>query len=188
MRRLFGIFLAVFVCASLPAARGQAPVPGVIQAEDYDSGGEGAGYHDSDLGNNGNSTYRNDDVDIEYGAGAVNGNNIGWIVSGEWLDFTVNVATSATYQVRYRVASNVSGPFMIQLSVDGVQADEVSFDGTAGWQNWVPVSSPAPFTLNSGTHTVRLDFLGTEFNFDEFEFSLAGYLLRDSLHYGLVQF
>jgi beta-glucosidase len=58
--------------------------------------------------------------------------------------------------------------------VDGQPADLVTFAGTAGWQNWVNVVSPEPFTLSSGTHTVRLDFLSREFNFDEFEFTLAG--------------
>ncbi len=174
MKWKFGFVLLVLLCAFIPHARGQMhTVPGAIQAEDYDPGGEGVGYHDFSDGNNGNSNYRNDDVDIEYGSGA-NGNNIGWIDAGEWLQFTVNVTTSATYEVRYAVASLQSGPFSIQLSVDGQPKDFISFNGTAGWQNWINVISPTPFALSNGIHTVRLDFLSTEFNIDEFEFSLIG--------------
>jgi beta-glucosidase len=170
MRRIFEIVLAVVVCTSIPDVHGQVyPVPGTIQAEDY------VAYQDSDAGNNGNSTYRDgDDVDIEYGAGAVNGNNVGWIATGEWLDFTVNVSTSATYEVRYRVASQNGGPFSIQMSVDGQPADLVTFNGTGSWTGWSNEFSPTPFTLASGTHTVRLDFLSSDFNIDEFEFTLAG--------------
>jgi beta-glucosidase len=149
-------------------------VPGTIQAEDYNPGGAGVGYNDSDPGNNGPSTYRNDDVDIEYGTGAANGNNVGWIENGEWLQYTVNVATSATYQVRYRVASLQGGPFTIRMLVDGQPADLVSFNGTGDWYNWINVISPTPFLLSSGTHALRLEFLSREFNLDEFEFTLAG--------------
>ena len=172
MRRMFYIVLALVVYASIPAAHGQSAVPGAIQAEDYDLGGEGVAYHDVDAGNTGGA-YRTDDVDIEGGSGA-NGHNVGWIDAGEWLDFTVNVSSSATYEVRYAVASLNSGPFTIDLSVDGQLKDTVTFNGTAGWQNWVNVYSPAPFTLSNGIHTVRLDFQSMEFNIDEFEFILAG--------------
>ena len=170
----FVCILAVVMSAFISPVWGAgAPVPGVIQAEDYNSGGEGVAYHDTTAGNTGGA-YRSDNVDIEAGAGAVNGNNVGWIVAGEWLNFTVNVSTSGTYQVRYRVASQLAGPFTVQLSVDGQPADAVTFSGTGGWYNWSNVDSPAPFTLSNGTHTVRLDFSSTDFNLDEFEFSMTG--------------
>ena len=175
MKRIFEIVLAVVVCTSIPAVYGQGTsLPGTIQAENYDTGGAGVAYYDTTPGNEGNSTYRNgDDVDIEYGTGG-NGNNVGWIAPGEWLNFTVNVTTSATYEVRYRVASANGGPFTIQMSVDGQPTDSVTFNGTGGWQNWNNVESPTPFALSNGTHTVRMNFLSAEFNFDEFEFIIVG--------------
>ena len=39
-------------------------IPGTIQAEDFDNGGEGVGYHDASTGNSGGQ-YRATDVDIE---------------------------------------------------------------------------------------------------------------------------
>ena len=172
MRRFFELLLIVIICASIPAAHGQSTVPGAIQAEDYDAGANGVTYYDATSGNTGGA-YRSDDVDIEGGLGA-NGHNIGWIDAGEWLTFTVNVTTSANYEVRYAVASQNAGPFTIELSVDGQLKDTVTFNGTGGWQNWINVVSPAPFALSNGIHTVRLDFLDTEFNVDEFEFILDG--------------
>jgi len=172
MTRLFKILLAIVMCASVPVIRAQgAAVPGVIQAEDYDTGLNGVTYYDTTAGNTGGA-YRSDDVDIEAGSSAVNGYDVGWIVANEWLQYTVNVSTSATYQVRYRVASQNGGPFSIQLSVDGQPADLVSFNGTGSWTSWSDAFSPTPFALSNGTHTVRLDFLSTDFNFDEFEFIL----------------
>ena len=45
-------------------------VPGTIEAEDYDNGGEGVAYHDTVAGNQGGA-YRSDDVDIEADLGRV---------------------------------------------------------------------------------------------------------------------
>jgi beta-glucosidase len=170
MKSLYFV-LTVLLCKSMPFAHAQS-LPGTIQAEDYDS------YYDTTPQNLGGSTYRSDAVDIEYGAGAMNGNNVGYIAPGEWLDFTVNAASTDTYEVRYRVASDLSGPFSIRLLVDGQPEDLVTFSGTGNgtgqWWNWTNVTSPAPFTVSSGTHTVRLEFLSSEFNIDEFEFRVAG--------------
>src|SRR5262249_39041069 len=63
-------------------------VPGTIQAEDFDGGGEGTAYHDSDTSNNGNQ-YRATAVDIENCADAGGGYNVGWTAGGEWLNYTL---------------------------------------------------------------------------------------------------
>ncbi len=66
-----------------PAQRQPAALPGRIEAEDYDAGGEGVAYHDTTPGNEG-GVYRLDDVDIEPLTGS-KGYNVGWIRPGEWL-------------------------------------------------------------------------------------------------------
>ncbi len=85
---------------------GGAPhaVPGTIQAEDYDLGGEGIGYHDTTAGNSGGQ-YRSDDVDIEATTDSGGGFDVGWSAAGEWLDYTVAVASSGSYTLSARVAS-----------------------------------------------------------------------------------
>ena len=69
-----------------------AAVPGTIQAEDFDNGGEGVGYHDTDATNNGGA-YRQTGVDIE--SSSAGGYDVGWIASGEWMNYTVNVASAS---------------------------------------------------------------------------------------------
>ena len=64
-----------------PDAVQRPPVPGRIEAEDYDLGGEGIAYHDTTPGNLG-GIYRQDDVDIETLAGEGTP-NVGWIRNGE---------------------------------------------------------------------------------------------------------
>ncbi len=50
-------------------------------------------YFDTSGGNAGGQ-FRSTDVDIEASSGG--GYNIGWTVAGEWLNYTVNVATAGS--------------------------------------------------------------------------------------------
>jgi len=65
-----------------PYTGSPAAVPGTIQAEDFDNGGEGVGYHDSGP-NNAGGAYRSGGVDIEAAAGG--GYDVGWVSAGEGL-------------------------------------------------------------------------------------------------------
>jgi hypothetical protein len=44
---------------------------------------------------------------------------VGYIASGEWLNYTINVATTAVYQLTFRVAS-ANGPGSIQMTLNGL--------------------------------------------------------------------
>jgi hypothetical protein len=86
-----------------------ASIPGTIEAENFDDSGEGVAYHDSDSVNtfindvhgtpSGPPIYRDHAVDIGPGGGSVsNGHVVGYTFAGEWLEYTVNVATSDAYK------------------------------------------------------------------------------------------
>src|SRR5882672_10662773 len=88
-----------------------ASVPGTIEAENFDYGGEGAAYHDTTVGNSG-AAYRNganDDVDVEGTTDTGGGFDVGFIAATEWHEYTVTAATSASYTVSARVASMAAG-------------------------------------------------------------------------------
>src|SRR3954447_25556980 len=70
------------------------PVPGRIEAENYDTSGPSVSYFDLTPGNSG-GVYRTDDVDIEATQDSGGGYDVGWISSGEWLNYTLNVQTTA---------------------------------------------------------------------------------------------
>src|SRR6266852_3106731 len=93
---------------TMPFSGSPASVPGTIQAEDFDEGGEGVAYHDTTPGNSGGQ-YRGTDVDIELCANG--GYDLGWTAPGEWLNYTVNVAAPGSYTVQLQVAS-VDGALM----------------------------------------------------------------------------
>ena len=57
----------------------RSSLPGTIQAENFDNGGEGVAYHDTTSGNAGGA-FRSTDVDIEAASGG--GYDVGWIDAG----------------------------------------------------------------------------------------------------------
>lgn len=137
-------------------------IPGTIQAENYDTGGEGVAYHDTTAGNSGGA-YRSDSVDIESTSDAGGGYNVGWIDAGEWLEYTVNVASSGTYYVEARVASLSAGG-TLHVEFDGVnKTGPMSFGATGGWQNWITVTS-GTFSLSAGQHVMRVVMDSSLFN------------------------
>jgi len=68
-------------------------MPGRIEAEDFDVGGQGVAYHDLTLENEGDK-YRPDAVAIEPTTDLEGGYNVGWTEAGEWLAYTVDVAST----------------------------------------------------------------------------------------------
>jgi hypothetical protein len=68
-------------------------IPGTFQAEDFDNGGSGVAYGDGDAGNNGNYPNRGGDVDLQY---VTPGVCVGWIGTGEWTKYTVQISTTGT--------------------------------------------------------------------------------------------
>lgn len=142
---------------------GGTPValPGRVQAEDYDTGGEGKAYHDSDAGNSGGA-YRADDVDMENCSDTGGGYNVGWTAIDEWLEYTVNVDSSEKHDITVRVASQSGSSFHIDFSGTNKTGTR-SVPNTGGWQNWQTVTVPA-VDLNSGEQIMRMAMDGADFN------------------------
>ena len=138
-------------------------LPGQIQAEDYDTGGQGVAYSDDTTGNSG-SAFRSDDVDIEATADAGGGYDVGWIDPGEWLEYTVNVPDpSAIYSIQARVASTAAGQMRVRL--DGVILGVIQIPNTGGWQNWQTVTlTNIPIAGGNGSKALRLEMITSGFN------------------------
>ncbi len=144
-------------------------VPGVIEAEHFDAGGEGTGYHDSDGRNQGCELRNADAVDLERCADSGTGYresasdspswgyDVGWTAPGEWLAYTATVAASGTYTLAARVASEpAGGTFHLELGGQDLTGP-LQIPATGGWQTWTTVTSN-PFRLPAGRRTLRLVF------------------------------
>jgi endonuclease/exonuclease/phosphatase family metal-dependent hydrolase len=134
-------------------------IPGTIQAEDFDNGSSGSTYWDATAGNSGGA-YRSTNVDIERSS--EHGYNIAYTARGEWLQYTVSVARSATYTLKARVASlGTGGTFRVEF--DGVnKTGSITIPNTGGWQTWQTVSKS--FSLGSGQKRMRVVFENTGSN------------------------
>jgi hypothetical protein len=134
-------------------------LPGIVQVENYDVGGQGIGYQDSNAGNTGN-VYRSDDVDIgSTGDPANGGYYVGWTRVGEWLKYTVNVTETRSYVAKVRVA-NVGSGATFRIDVDGVdRTGPIALPNTGGWDAWQTVPISLNGVLSEGSHVIRLVML-----------------------------
>ena len=145
-------------------------VPGIIEAEDYDIGGEGVAYHDTSIGNKGGE-YRSDDVDIKantYDAGYT----VGWGDAGEWLEQTIDVQTTGDYQISAFAGTNDTTNPSFTVSIDGVPFASVPAPNTGSWdvKQYVLVGTT---NLSAGTHLLRVEVDRGFVDFDHFEFAEA---------------
>jgi hypothetical protein len=129
-------------------------VPGRIEAEDFNDGGEGVAYHDVSPGNNGGQ-YRPTGVDIERTTDAGGGYNVGWMSAGEWLEYTIDVVSSGVYTLEARVASNgAGGTFHVEVDRQNLTG-AISVPNTGGWQVWRTLTRTG-LSLSSGQHVLRI--------------------------------
>ena len=146
-------------------------LPGRIEAEDYNLGGNGVGYFDTGAGNNGGA-FRNDDVDIQ--AASEGGFSVGWIANGEWLAYTVDVQTSGSYTLRTRVASLRTDTKTFHIEIDGTDVTgPITFNTSgAGWQAWrdVVIDNVA---LNAGPQELRIVMDSSSFNINYLDIQAA---------------
>ena len=131
-------------------------VPGTVEAEDFDEAGEGEAYHDTTPDNEGGSAYRaGHGVDINDKSTAGNGRCIIAARVGEWLEYTVNIATAGFYTVGAKVAmSGVGGVFHVEVGEADVSGP-LQVPDTGGWYTWRLVAKP-DVMLSAGEHRIRL--------------------------------
>ena len=118
-------------------------LPGKLQCEYYDLGGEGIAFHDSDSINSGSGRLNpadgsylhefrmNEPVDISFTKfmdPAIDNSSynfvepepnqlyVGWTNPGEWTKYTVNVEKTGTYQLGIMYTSNQNGKISIAVN------------------------------------------------------------------------
>jgi beta-glucanase (GH16 family)/SOS-response transcriptional repressor LexA len=154
----------------IPYNGSAATVPGRIEAENYDQGGQDISFNETTAGNSG-GVFRNDAVDIQPTTDAGGGYNIGWVAAGEWLEYTVNVSAAAFYNFSFRVATPFAGK-SLTLFIDGVNRGTVAVPNTGGWQNWTNVSLNG-ISISSGQRVIRILMNASEFNLNYFTASTS---------------
>lgn len=150
---------------------------------EYDLGRNGYAYFDNDVANySGNGgeysdwntgwSYRNDGVDIQACQDEVtNGYNIGWIETGEWMQYTVNVEESQVYDLLVRSASGTNEAAIIEMFIDDVKVgNDMHLSNTGGWDTWSSTTFEN-YVISKGTHRIKIFFKrgGSNLNYIQFE-------------------
>ncbi len=147
-------------CASnstqTPYAGTPGTVPGTIQAENFDNGGEGVAYHDNVAGNSGGLYRTIDSVDIITSRDAQGG---AYVLSnfetGEWTEYTISVAQTAQYRIDIR-ASNAGFTPAFKVEIDGTDVTgTITIPDTGSWSTFTNAGKNG-VTLTQGTHVLRL--------------------------------
>ena len=153
-------------------------LPGTLQFEDFDKGGEGLTFHDSDDKDEGDAKYRTDNegVDIVKGNG---GSAIGYTAANEWLDYTVNVTKAGIYNCEATVSSGTTGAsFTVSLRDNGKTTQLCSIaipqTGSSSWDTYATVKAKLSQELPEGQHILRVTITGPNGNLDKAVFTLAG--------------
>jgi len=85
------------------------------------------------------------------------GQSVGYIESDDYLSYAINVETSGTYDVAFRVASPRTYA-MMSININGSSVENINIPSTGGWENWTTITHDV--YLNAGEQTLRLDFSG----------------------------
>ena len=146
-----------------------AAIPGHIEAENYNTGGENIAYHDVESANLGGAYRTAEGVDIEMKS-SEGSYVVGWVRPGEWLKYSVNVAEAGVYDVSFRVSSAQSDrPGFPDRSTAPTPAR--SWSRTRASPDYRTVVQQV--SLPAGAHVIRLYFNGyTNVNWFKFQSSM----------------
>ena len=167
-----------------------AAIPGRVEAERFDYGGPGISYsnltvktEDEELTRYVTTFRVTDSVDFDLVTNT-SGFAIAITQAGEWLDYSVSVATSGLYALDVRLASlGAGGIFHVEFGgVD--QTGPLTVPDTGGWQNW-QILTKSNVALTAGSQVMRLvmdsggisNLVG---DIDYLDFSFAGTVSSNS--------
>lgn len=141
-------------------------LPGAVEMENYDEGGEGMAFHDSDEQNEGDG-YRKDGVDIEE---FIKGEYaIGWTKAGEWTEYTLEVKYDDEYTWTAYAASGSDGS-SFKLYIDEKAISEaVSVKNSGDWQTFREYTGKTG-ELEKGKHILKVSIEADYVNIDKVEF------------------
>ena len=156
-------------CSEDHSAFREHSIPGSIQIEDFDNGGEGVAYHDKNATNTGGEYRPSEGVDI--GGNAKDGYYVGWIEEGEWLKYTIKSVESADYSVSLKVASNDSRTASVSVSLDGNHLGKIAVGNTGGWDIWETIRFGGATISGGSDKVLRIEINDGYLNLDSITFA-----------------
>ena len=153
-----------------------AAIPGKIEAENYDVGGHNKAFYDMDRENQG-KVYREDEVDIvaiddsKCGDAACTGYAIGYTQEDEWVEYTINVAADAKYDITANIATAFETAGMQLFVDDKAITDAITFEKVDSVFTTYKVVDIGSVELKKGEHVLKLLITGAYLNVDWLQFT-----------------
>ena len=142
-------------------------IPGLLEGEHYDLGGNGNAYKDSDNENEGDAKFRTDEgVDIVKGG---TGMAVGYTTSSEWLEYTINVEKTGAYDLTAN-ASNGGGEIKFDVYVDDAKVASFTGDKTGNWDTYTALTTTSK-EIKEGKHILKVKFESNNNNLDYIKFA-----------------
>ncbi|MFK7923030.1 MAG: cellulase family glycosylhydrolase [Bacteroidia bacterium] len=162
--------LRITASVQTPFNQTSIAIPGVLEVEEYDNGGEGLAYHDNEAANIPGGFRVDEGVDI----GALGNDYIlEYVASGEWIEYTVEVAQAGIYSVTAEIASEVAnGTFSITFDKNNASSN-FTVPSTGAWYTFQSIAANNTIDLEAGEQVMRLDITNNNaFNVDDLTFTL----------------
>jgi beta-glucanase (GH16 family) len=106
-------------------------------------------------------------IQTETTTDAGGGQNVGWIDANDYMGYRVNVPSTGTYTVQYRVASATGGgSIRLEKLGGGATYGTIGVASTGGWQNWTTLSQTV--TLTAGQQDIAVTAAAGGFNINWF--------------------
>lgn len=141
-------------------------LPARVEAEKYWD------YFDTTPGNAGLASCSDTDVDAQRTGDTGGGCNVAYTRPGEWLEYEVDVARAATFDLVLRVATDAPGR-SLHVEIDGVDVSGSLEAPVSSWQVFRDVRVPE-LPLSAGAHVVRVVFETGYLNLNYLEFEQVG--------------
>jgi hypothetical protein len=164
------VFTLFNAAAQTPFEGKTRTIPGRIEAEDFDLGGEGVGYHDRTTKNQGGG-YRLDEAPGIKGMVVPTGKpnwyksndgtpTIGWFFVGEWLKYTVDV-TSGLYDINIRIATPMNSK-AFNIYLDDKLIAYIEVPNTGEYDKWITVHKRAVKINKNGKAVLKIQAGGMD--------------------------
>ena len=163
----YGSKIDIFKKVEIEPFKDTLTIPGKIEVENYDKGGNGRGFLDSDIENE-NSLYRDDNAGLDSAEGAI---IYGWGYADDWLRYTVKASKNDSLTLTARVASPSDSTFFSVL-VDEKKVVTVMVPNTGDWKTFETVAVSVP-AIAEGAHVLKIKIDKPYFNLDWIEFTIA---------------
>ncbi|MBO4531030.1 MAG: carbohydrate-binding protein [Paludibacteraceae bacterium] len=142
-------------------------LPGTVEMEFYDEGGEGMAFHDSDDLDEGKKFRTEDGIDIEeYETGKY---ALGWTAKGEWVEYTLDVKYTDSYTwTAYAASGNDGSAFKLYID-DKAISETIKVKNSGDWKTFKEYEGKTS-ELEAGKHILKIEIESDYVNIDKIEF------------------